>query len=178
MTRVNPDHFGGNTITFISAGHEPSMALRGAASTLFTWGDDQLGEGCLGRVTRLTEHEVLLPVAENSFGGIAILSMSGGNYFSVVVTVDRAMWTCGTNFAAHLGFGDALDRLFFERVSGSELFGEGGVRMTACQSEKLVILTNSGRVWIVATFYGSMVIGMRSVHLRCLTVILSRTVML
>ena len=152
MTRVNPDHFGGNTITFIAAGHEHSMALRGADSTLFTWGDDRLGEGSLGRVTRLTQHEVPLPVAQNSFGGIAILSMSGGNYFSVVVSVDGAMWTCGTNFAAHLGFGDAIDRPFFERVGGSELFGAGGVRMTACQSERIRILTNNGRVWVAGHF--------------------------
>jgi len=148
MTRLNPDYFGGNTITFIAVGHEHSMALRGADSMLFTWGDDQFDSGCLGRVPRITRHESPLPVDADTFGSIGILSMSGGRYFSVVVTVDGAMWACGNNFNAQLGFPDMHDRPFFQRVAGSEVFGEGGVQITACQTRRLVVLANNGRVWI------------------------------
>jgi len=78
--------------------------------------------------------------------------MSVGYDFGVVVTADGAMWACGNNSQGQLGLDDRDNRVFFERVAGSELFGVGGVRMTSCQSEKCMVLSKIGQVWICGQF--------------------------
>jgi len=152
MTLLDPEYFAGNPVTTIAAGYNHTMALCGAENTLYTWGCNIEDDGSLGREKRQTEHEVPFAVASNTFNNTVIISMSVGHDFGVVVTADGAMWACGKNHEGQLGLDDRDDRVFFERVAGSELFGVGGVRMTSCQSEKCMVLSKIGQVWICGQF--------------------------
>ena len=149
MTLLDPKYFAGKPVTSIAAGFNHTMALCSTENTLYTWGcttDDD--SGFLGREKIPTNHEIPLAVAINSFNNIEIISMSVGHDFGVVVTADGAIWACGKNDEGQLGLGDCEDRVFFERVAGSELFGDGGVRMTSCQAERCMVLSKIGKVWI------------------------------
>jgi len=96
-------------------------------------------------------------VADTTFGGVAVASMSGGLYMSSVVTVDGVLWSCGYNNSGQLGVGDSDCRQTFVRVGGPEVFGDAGVRRVECGWEMCLILAHSGLVWVTGGISNTMV---------------------
>ena len=147
MTLLNPAHFGDRRITLIAAGYLHTMAHTSDGNLLYTWGQDRLGGGFLGRICTLQEEAVPGIVRFADFGGAAVASMDASESMSSVVTVDGVLWSCGNNYEHALGLPGNDKFYHFERVGGPEMFGGAPARHVACGYDNCLILAENGRVW-------------------------------
>lgn len=149
MSRINPLLFDNDHITMIAAGFDHAMALGGSGKHLWTWGENSYRCGLLGR-TGTTDAEFAVPgrVAEDTFQGLSVVSMAGGDCTTLAVMNDGSVWGCGHNERGQLGLGEARDIQFLQRIGGEDIFGTGGVRMVSCERNCSIILSQRGQIWV------------------------------
>ena len=129
---IDPAHFDGAEIGMVSTAGGHCMALSKTGGRLWTWGRNDWGEtGVISPFYDPIHKPTLIPASELDGGSVVFVSCRFD--FSMLVTSDSTMWSCGNNMSNECGFGDAVgDSSMFERVGGAEYFGPGGVRMISC----------------------------------------------
>jgi alpha-tubulin suppressor-like RCC1 family protein len=79
-------------------------------------------------------------------GNMLVVMVVAGAFHRAALTVDGAMWTCGSGDQSQLGHGDEQDRLRPMRL-GPEAFGGLSVVLVACGCSNTLVLTGGGCVW-------------------------------
>jgi alpha-tubulin suppressor-like RCC1 family protein len=123
------------------------MALSKTDGRLWTWERNYWGE--TGAISPFYDpiHKLTLILA-SELDGASVVFVSCGFDFSMLVTSDGVLWSCGNNMSNECGFGDVVgDTLIFERVGGAEYFGPGGVCMISCGFSHSMIIAKNNSVW-------------------------------
>ena len=90
----------GQRIVALSAGEQHSFALA-ADGAVWSWGHG--GFGILGHGDQQSQ---LLPKKVEAFAGQRVVSVSAGEYHSIALTADGAVWSWGGGSFGRLGHGD------------------------------------------------------------------------
>jgi len=87
-------------------------------------------------------------IQQTDLDGGVVAFVSCGYDFSMLVTVDGVLWSCGSNQFNEIGLGEDISRSnIFRRVGGDKYFRTGGVRMVSCGLSNSVILAQNNLVW-------------------------------
>jgi len=148
---VEPERFNNRKIVMIASGARHKLAID-EVGILWTWGDNVYGELC--HVTAIDLHDLELSGTRNpvaipvtKFGGEKVVHVSGGIFYTMVVTEDGSLWACGDGHLGNLGIGHVGEISTPQRVGGGEMFGGQGVRMTSCAIAHTLILGKDNRMW-------------------------------
>jgi len=145
-TCIDPARFDGAEIAMISAAGSHCMAVSKTDGRVWTWGCNVSGQTGVGKPDFNVQIPTLIPPADLDGGVVAFVSC--GYNFSMLVTVDGVLWSCGCNLFNEIGLGeDIAQSNIFRRIGGDEYFGAGGVRMVSCGSTHSVILAQNRSVW-------------------------------
>jgi len=144
---IDPAYFDGAEIGMVSAAGGHCMALSKTDGRLWTWGDNDCNEtGVISPSCDPILKPTLIPASE--LDGASVVFVSCGFDFSMLVTSDGVLWSCGNNKSNECGLGNAVDdTVLFERVGGAEYFGPGGVRMISCGFSHSMIVAKNNSVW-------------------------------
>jgi len=143
-TCIDPAHFDGAEIGMVSAGDSHCMAISKTGGRVWAWGCNDQGASGVG-MEHFVKHPTLIPAAE--LGGSETVFVSCGYDFSMVVTADGVLWSCGNNASKECGIKDGLMSEKFRRVGGDEYFGAGGVRSVSCGFDHSMILAQNNSLW-------------------------------
>lgn len=129
----------GKSIAAIAAGYGHSMMLTDSG-TLLAWGDNfcaQLGDG--------TVDERHTPVLVEQLPDGAIAAIAAGNFHSLALMADGALWAWGGNGLGQLGIGAQFsDQPYPMRIQG---FGDRSVAAIACGADHTLALMTDGTLW-------------------------------
>jgi len=143
LTEIAPGRFGNLEIGMIAVGAEHSLAITRETGILFTWGSNGGGELGLGYYSNFVT--VPSSISPADFDGAGIASMSATWEYSMIVTMEGVLWACGKSIPG-TGAADTRSTKML-RIGGSEVFGEGGVRMITCSRKFAMIVGCDGAVW-------------------------------
>ena len=145
LRQIDTASFQDISVDFIAAGRDHAMALQEGTCALWAWGCNQSGE--LGLGDDFDGSNVNVPTRVDIE---PVVFMSAGYNFSMIITADGTLGSCGRVLGGQLGLGPHLDVAnynTFMRVGGVEKFGLGGVRMVSCGCQSSLIVTCNDRVW-------------------------------
>ena len=89
------------------------------------------------------QQEQLLPKKIEAFGGQRVIAVSAGNFHSLALTADGAVWSWGNGQEGQLGHGDEYTQLLPKKVEA--LAGQRVVAVSA--HDHSLALTADGAVW-------------------------------
>ena len=92
--------FADERVVAVSAGGDQSLALT-ADGGVWSW-----GWGAFGRLGHGDQQSQLLPKKVEAFDGQRVLAVSAGEYHSLTLTADGAVWSWGSGGEGQLGHGD------------------------------------------------------------------------
>ena len=157
-TRIDPVHFGDMPVAMIACGSRYSMAVAHGGRELFGWGWNDAGQ--LGVGVGISQSTDLFdPIRSARYwvprrsttaaalGKAAIVFISAGHDFTMLVTDAGDLWGCGNGRGNEFGLGDGAVHLQFQWVGGESLFGRGGVRMVSCGFHHSLIVGKNGSLW-------------------------------
>jgi len=156
--------FGGREIGMIAAGNAHSMAISREPGMFWTWGEDEFGQLGHGNLHEKTSVSTPTPPAnflDNSpeAVGDSVVSMDGGEDFTVVVTAGGVLWSCGSGSYGKTGLGTTDQQNSLQRVGGPEIFGGKGVRMATCGNLHTLIVAWDNSLWICGHANSSLMIS-------------------
>ena len=126
-------------VVAVSAGYEHSLAIT-ADGAVWSW-----GVGAYGRLGHSDRQQQLLPKKVEAFAGQRVVAVSAGEYHSLALTADGAVWSWGFGHQGRLGHGDEQDHQQLPKKI--EAFaGRRVVAVSAGYSYSLA-LTADGSVW-------------------------------
>ena len=128
----------GERVVAVSVGSDHSLALTADGAV---W---SCGSGYFGQLGHGDEQSQLLPKKVEAFTGRRVVAVSAGDFHSLAVTADGAVWSWGSGGFGRLGHGDEQNRLLPKKVDA--LTGQRVVAVSAGGVHNLVI-TADGAVW-------------------------------
>jgi len=123
------------------------MAVSKTGGQLWTWGCNDYGQ-C--GVPEEGDVEIPTLILAASLGGGKVAFVSCDFDFSMIVTSEGVVWSCGNNRTNETGSSVAFSCLrtgVFEHVGGAEYFRPGGARMVSCGISHSMILAKNNLVW-------------------------------
>ena len=130
----------------MSARDSHSLALT-ADGAVWSWGDGVLGDGGGGDCCPLghgDEQNQLLPKKIEALAGQRVVAVSAGQYHSLALTADSAVWSWGNGARGRLGHGDLQHQLLPKKIEA--FAGQRVVAVSAGAGHSLA-LTADGSVW-------------------------------
>jgi len=128
--------FAGQHVVAVSAGGYHSLALT-ANGALWSWGGGVYG--CLGHGE---EQDQLLPKKVEAFVGPRVVAASAGEFHSLALTADGAVWSWGGGDSGRLGHGDGQNQLLPKKIE-------------ALAGRRVVTLSAGGRHSLASTADGA-----------------------
>ena len=128
----------GQRVVAVSAGGDHSLALT-ADGAVWSWGwgrSGQLGHG--------NQQNQLQPKKVEALAGQRVVTVSAGQYHSLAITADGAVWSWGGGASGKLGHGDEQRRLLPKKV---EVFAGQRVIVVSAGQQHSLALTADGAVW-------------------------------
>ena len=143
---IDPALFDGAEIGMIATGGHHSLALSKTGGKVWGWGYNSFGQTGAGNTESLVRVPTLIPEAAQD--GDLMAFVSCGFDFSMLVTVNGVVWSCGNNGRNKAGLGDNVAHsLVLKRVAGDEYFGPGGIRMVSCGFTHTMLVAKNNTVW-------------------------------
>ena len=148
---IDPTLFSNEPVGMISTGMWHIAALSRDGASLWTWGRNHRGQ--LGLHPEVDHSEyVAVPTRHETESNASYASgfafVDCGRNLTMVVTVDGVLFGCGCNYNDELGLTERRDYGTFQRVGGSEVFGQaGGVRTVSCGFCQTLIVTKDNSIW-------------------------------
>ena len=137
--------FAGQRVIAVSARDSHSLALT-ADGAVWSWGDGVLGDGGGGDCCPLghgDEQNQLLPKKIEALAGQRVVAVSAGQYHSLALTADGAVWGWGGGVYGKLGHGDTQDQLLPRKI---EAFAGQRVVAVSAGCEHSLAITADGAV--------------------------------
>jgi len=143
-TLLAGEALGGAAVVLVTAGSGHTLAVT-LDGELWVWGCGE--EGQLGLGYEANRLAPTLVAAQAAFGGSPVLMVACGDWHSLVVTKDGALWTFGSGYDGALGHNDRNNRLVPTRIEAQH-FGNanivsvaGGVSHSAAVTEEGTLYT-------------------------------------
>jgi len=143
VTRLNTptrltSTLGGERAVSVTVGNNHSLALA-ADGAVWSW-----GYGGLGRLGHGDEEQQLQPKKVEALAGQRVVAVSAGQYHSLALTADGAVWSWGFGNTGRLGHGDQQYQLLPKKVEA--LAHQRVVAVSAADHHSLAIAAD-GSVW-------------------------------
>ncbi|EOD22027.1 E3 ubiquitin ligase [Emiliania huxleyi CCMP1516] len=122
----------------VAAGGDHSLALT-ADSAVWSW-----GFGWNGRLGHGDEQDHSQPKKIEALAGRRVVAVSAGDFHSLALTVDGAVWSWGRGVYGQLGHGDQQNQLLPKKV---EAFAGQRVVAVSAGGDHSLALTADGSVW-------------------------------
>ena len=130
--------FAGQRVVAVSAGGAHSLAVT-ADGAVWSWGG-----GSYGRLGHGDEQIQLLPKKVEAFADQRVVAVSAGEYHSLALTADSAVWSWGGGGFGMLGHGDKQHLLLPKKV---EAFADQRVLAVSAGRYHSLARTADGAVW-------------------------------
>lgn len=124
-TRIDESQFGGSMVSFVAAGAYHSVAVT-VEGRLFVWGCGDNGQLGLGESCNRLSPTVL---NDEAFGGSRVRMVACGDDFTLTVTEEGSVWSCGYGRDGNLGLDDRLDE--YSPIRVDRIHFKGADIMTA-----------------------------------------------
>ena len=121
--------FTGRRIVAVSAGSDHSLAIT-ADGSVWSWGG-----GAWGKLGHGNEQRRLLPKKVEALADQRVIAVSAGEYHSLAITVDGAVWSWGDGYRGKLGHGDEQNQLLPKKIEA--LAGQRVVAVSAGRRHSL-----------------------------------------
>ena len=121
----------GRRVVAVSAGYSHSLAIT-ADGAVWSWGDG--GEGELGHGD---EQRQPLPKKIEALAGQRVVAVSAGGEYSLAITADGSVWSCGFGGGGKLGHGDVQNQLLPKKIEA--LAGQHVVAVAAGWQHSLAL---------------------------------------
>jgi len=129
-----PPALGGERAVSVSAGEGHSLALA-AEGSVWSW-----GEGAWGKLGHGNEQDHRQPKKIEAFAGQRVVAVSAGDYHSLALTADGAVWSWGEGYFGKLGHGDQQHQLLPKKIEA----------LAASASDQRVIAVSVGNLHSLA----------------------------
>ena len=133
-----PATLDGERAVSVSAGGLHSLTLT-ADGSVWSWGN-----GNYGRLGHGDEQRQWQPKKVEALAGQRVVTVSAGQYHSLAITADGAVWSWGGGGHGKLGHGDEQRRLLPKKV---EAFAGQRVIVVSAGQQHSLALTADGAVW-------------------------------
>ena len=130
--------FAGQRVVAVSAGSLHSLALT-ANGAVWSW-----GSGSFGKLGHGDQQDQLEPKKIEAFTGQRIVAVSAGDFHSLALAADGALWSWGLGVFGRLGHGDGQDQLLPKKV---EAIADQRIVAVSAGAYHSIAITPGGAVW-------------------------------
>jgi len=135
--------FAGQDVVMVSAGNAHSACVTMDGS-VWTWGANS--EGQLGLDHNL-DQTTPVRITRNQFGDSRALMVACGHFYTMVLTSEGHVWTCGNNEFGQLGFHDNVPRMRLTQILPASFDGMLIGMIAAGIGHCLALSKDDGTLW-------------------------------